>query len=805
MQQPPKVFSFVLDKNIKWCIIVSVQPLKLKGMTVMKKIIALLLSAVMLTLLFVPFVGSSETTEKRLVTDKTVYEYNEPITVTATGSGKDWVGIYYPGEKSSLYWSYIDAAADKGVGSGVSFDIKNAPNKKGSAPATLPAGEYIIRLMPNDTSDLSLAVETVNITIKPDPDAAVNTSGGELSRLNVPKTEYNYTEPITVSAIGSGKDWIGIYYPNAAHSLYWTYIDTTESGGVGSGVEFDIKNAANRNSSAPDELPAGKYIIRLMPNNSENIADTVAWVEVTVKAPEEGEIKLPEKPVSVEYKLDSETDGYSAGTLTVKVAENGQEKDVICYWAKDNGPLADYTALAKFKITGETTVKRIPDNTLIPSGATKLLVYTAAANGVMSKECFEVALPAGAASKPLGEPLFEFQVVSDVHINASEGHRNNKQYQKLLSDIVKLSPKSIGLFISGDIANSGALAEWKAFQSLNESVAGAPNCYIAIGNHDLFNGSYSVKLDQFLKYAFLPDGTNPESCHYDFWLDGYHYVFIGNDASPVNNDRTTLKAETLKWLDETLAKDRDKTRPTFVFLHQSIYDTVAGSLPGQGWDGVMSYQKLADVLKKYPEVIMFNGHSHWELDSDSTMYKRSDSLPTIFNTASVAYLWTSYDVITGENLDGSQGYFVKVYDDKVVVLGRDLVKDKWVSSAQFVVEYEKAEYTVTFDNQGVGAAIDPVKVEAGKTVTLPTPTAEEVTFEGWYIDPDCKTSFDPNTPSTEDIVLYANWVYVSSIPDIITPQTTVAPTEKGCGGFAGIAAFAVAILATLGTALIKKK
>ncbi len=772
----------------------------------MKRLLSLFTVAVMLLSLAIPFAGSANTADKRLVTDKTVYEYNDPIMVTATGSGKDWVGIYYPGEKTSLYWAYIDASADKGVGSGVAFDIKNAPNKKGSAPNKLPAGEYVIRLMPNDTSDLSLAVETVNITIKPDPNAPDNSSGGDLSRLNVPKTEYKYTEQINISAIGDGKDWVGIYYPGAAHSLYWTYIDKAANKGVGSGVEFDIKNAANRNSSAPAELPAGKYVIRLMPNDNENIANTVAWVEITIKAPEEGEIKLPEKPVSVEYKLKNDTDGYSAGTLTVKVASDNPAKDVICYWADGNGPLADYTALAKFKITGETTTKVIPDNTLIPAGATKLLVYTAS-NGVMSKECFEVKLPEGAASKPLGEPLFEFQAVSDVHINASEGHRNNKQYQKLLSDIVKLSPKSIGLFISGDIANGGALAEWKAFQSLNESVAGAPNCYVAIGNHDLYNGSYSAKLEQFLKYAILPDGTSPDSCHYDFWIDGYHYVFIGNDASPVDNVKTTLKAETIEWLDKTLAENRNESRPTFVFLHQSIYDTVAGSLPGQGWDGVISYQKLAAVLKKYPEVIMFNGHSHWTLDSDSTMYPRSDSLPTIFNTASVAYLWTSYDIITGENLDGSQGYFVKVYEDKVVVLGRDLVADKWVASAQFVVEYEKAEYTVTFDDQGVGAAIDPVKVEAGKTVTLPTPTAEGYAFDGWYTDAEFKTPFDAGTAINADTVLYAKWISVSETTpaDTTTEPASAEPTEKSCGGFAGIAAFAVAVIATLGTALIKRK
>ena len=83
---------------------------------------------------------------------------------------------------------------------------------------------------------------------------------------------------------------------------------------------------------------------------------------------------------------------------------------------------------------------------------------------------------------------------------------------------------------------------------------------------------------------------------------------------------------------------------------------------------------------------MFNGHSHWELNSEKSMYVRDEELPNIFNTASVGYLWTSYEVDTGEYMQGSHGYVIKVYKDKVMVMGRDFENEKYVPSAVFVAE-----------------------------------------------------------------------------------------------------------------------
>jgi len=64
---------------------------------------------------------------------------------------------------------------------------------------------------------------------------------------------------------------------------------------------------------------------------------------------------------------------------------------------------------------------------------------------------------------------------------------------------------------------------------------------------------------------------------------------------------------------------------------------------------------------------------------------------------------------------------------------------------------------VTFDTNG-GTVIDAVYVKRGERLQLPAePTKEGADFIGWYIDEELTQKFDPSTPITSDITLYARW------------------------------------------------
>ncbi len=66
--------------------------------------------------------------------------------------------------------------------------------------------------------------------------------------------------------------------------------------------------------------------------------------------------------------------------------------------------------------------------------------------------------------------------------------------------------------------------------------------------------------------------------------------------------------------------------------------------------------------------------------------------------------------------------------------------------------------TVTFETNG-GSAIDPVRVEKGKSIEEPEePTKDKATFDCWCSDEDLTTEYDFSTPVTQDITLYAKWI-----------------------------------------------
>ena len=89
-----------------------------------------------------------------------------------------------------------------------------------------------------------------------------------------------------------------------------------------------------------------------------------------------------------------------------------------------------------------------------------------------------------------------------------------------------------------------------------------------------------------------------------------------------------------------------------------------------------------------------------------------------------------------------------------------------------------APYTVTFNTQGHGNAVNSQFVQSGAKVTEPTAaeygTEEGLKFEGWYSDSACTTKWDfANNTITKDTVLYANWV-----PDGDADKYWIAPASK---------------------------
>lgn len=665
-----------------------------------------------------------------LTTDKTTYFEGEPIIINATSantSGKDWVGITVKGDNTgaSIRWNYLTEISSD-------FDIREATRlgKNRNNLYSIPAGEYTVFIIPDDhtvKSGYDKMLASVDITVIPDPNAGDTTPvlviPDKDTYIVTDKTEYYVGEPVYVAASSvnaGGKDWIGIFPKgHIGPSIYWDYIST-----VGKGQTFEIKKASNMGSSlsAYYGLPEGEYTLYIIPDDltgKNGIGIALASLDIKVVSDPS---KIAKAPLSATYKLKNDTDGMADGTLTITLPEDHCADDIYMWWANDAGKLEGYTRLARFKVTGTTVVHEMTPNTLIPEGATKLLVYTYNDSNGLSEKCVEVKLPDGAASKDFGEPLSEFQIVSDIHIKGDASNEYSKHFIGMLNDVVKNSPKSVGIFAVGDIVDRGdSPSYWTYFHQHYASVKDAPQIYLGIGNHEYIGTDYDAGLKQFLENLNFPDGSTPDKPYYDVWVNGYHYIFIASE----NTGTSRLTQTQLKWLEEKINENRDG-RPVFVFHHQPMLNTTSGSSQAEGWSGISNHTQLRAVVDKYPEVMMFNGHTHWILDSDNCMYEGENA--KIFNTSSVAYLWHSYDIVTGERQTGSEGYYIRIYKDKIAVLGRNFVTGEWVSSAQFLVSYTQTETEETTTEAEVTTSIDtPEATEPAVTPEPEMTTAPEST------------------------------------------------------------------------------
>ena len=88
------------------------------------------------------------------------------------------------------------------------------------------------------------------------------------------------------------------------------------------------------------------------------------------------------------------------------------------------------------------------------------------------------------------------------------------------------------------------------------------------------------------------------------------------------------------------------------------------------------------------------------------------------------------------------------------------------------LSYNPPYITVTYDTNYNGVyCVDTLT--AGEYLYYPTvPTRSGYVFAGWYTDSSCTSKFSFDTVLTDDITLYAKWVYQSYSGTVITPGTS---------------------------------
>ena len=327
----------------------------------------------------------------------------------------------------------------------------------------------------------------------------------------------------------------------------------------------------------------------------------------------------------------------------------------------------------------------IEENTA-PVDATAIGIYNQA-----NERVGEIGLGELVASD-MGRNLYSFAAFSDVHIGSKTAESD---FQNAL-DYIEHNPDVAFTTICGDFIHTiTETAQLEKYKNLVDSYTTKP-VYAISGNHEA--GSGNLGMETLKPYT-------GQDLYYSFSYGNDVFIMVGN--SGCTNGNLFADGE-LQWLYDTLEAKKDKR--CFVFQHVrpnrgsgnpwGIYDYKI-------WGGTEA-QVFESLMAHYPNVIFFHGHTHM-----------SFGLQTKDNLAIYDNLFGYHSVHipslsrprTGDErgplskrelTDESEGYIVDVYENGVILKGRDFINDKFLPVANYALDTttKKVQADTYYDSTG---------------------------------------------------------------------------------------------------------
>lgn len=341
--------------------------------------------------------------------------------------------------------------------------------------------------------------------------------------------------------------------------------------------------------------------------------------------------------------------------------------EYLLYWSKEGVPLPDYTALCKTTHRGSSPFSvALTEGLYMPAEADGLLVKAVAGiSGGLS-----VTLPEG-LKVPESNLKYSYNILSDLHISPDQP-RCTAMAQKAFRDIIAQGNSTV-IFTLGDNTERGQENEYELLKRLVAAAGEAlPDIYYALGNHDIVynhNAGYDKQLKLFQKQTGMP------GAYYAVDIKGYRHIVLGSDTLSYLG---TMDKRQQAWLKAQLAQ-ADPNKPVFVYMHQPLQDTVSGTLytkynKSQEQDSfgfLEATGSLREILKGYPNAIVVTGHTHRTFLAEQ---------PVLLGNGKDANFVACSTV--GKAATGAEGLYVEVYEDYVLLRGRDFDQGKWCGSMQ---------------------------------------------------------------------------------------------------------------------------
>ena len=290
---------------------------------------------------------------------------------------------------------------------------------------------------------------------------------------------------------------------------------------------------------------------------------------------------------------------------------------------------------------------------------------------------------------PGGEPVLRFGVISDIHIRTPESTERFRRALRYFD-----SRRADAVMVAGDLSDWGLKSGFKYVADAWISVFPGDRAadgrtvrkLFVTGNHDFDGWWYGdMTLDMHLNGYSEDEALSRigmEQCWEEAFGESYSMIrkrivrgvcFVS--AEWKGDDVSDRDAAVAKWFADHAA-EFPPDKPFFFFRHAPLANTVSSS--GKRKEPSV----LTDCLRRFPNCIAFNGHTHWTLNDERSIWQEeftAVSIPSLEYTSIPrgyenggdrrrAESTLSMMVLPArEEQREAQGFFATLYEDRLVL------------------------------------------------------------------------------------------------------------------------------------------
>ena len=281
--------------------------------------------------------------------------------------------------------------------------------------------------------------------------------------------------------------------------------------------------------------------------------------------------------------------------------------------------------------------------------------------------------------------------VSDTHLDIKHPAPIVPQWlmYRAVSDAANSARQPDAFVIPGDIVSEGETVNWEmAVKTFKKAGKPALVTVLQIGNHDTWSeDGTEAAVQRYFDYTEKITGERYAHTYFSKIVNGYHLIFLSNEHE--GEPGALITDEQMAWFREALSEAAGSGKPVFVFCHHPLNGThglpMTASADGKPDDDPMEggigrrSEEVAALLREVPNVWYITGHSH--MGFSGAAYKKAHGYAS-FEEAHGVHLVNLPSLACGNHHGECKklgcGLMIEVYDDRVVIRGREYKARRWL-------------------------------------------------------------------------------------------------------------------------------